>query len=135
MGDSGNEKPGQSNKMAPDNDVSTDGGMNRKRGPADCLNWDESDEDEVFTPFTQTPEAVTVEIPKKKVFARKSTAKSSTTKKVSAKKSCAKSSSSGGSSLKDARKRGSRAKGKSLGMLNIVKFGLVMYWVIEKYVV
>jgi hypothetical protein len=44
--------------------------VKRPRGPSDCLDWDESEEEE-FTPFTQERPKVVFEEPKK-VFARKS---------------------------------------------------------------
>jgi hypothetical protein len=75
----------------------------RPRGPYDCLNWDDSDEDEVFTPYTQeNPKVVHTPI---KVFAKKSSGRKGGSKKSSTKINRAKNS---GSSR-------SKEKGKSLG--------------------
>ena len=67
----------------------------RARGPYDCLNW--SDSEDEFVPFTQSSS------PPKKVFAKKSTAKFIGKKKNGAKNKKGSSSS---------------AKGKSRGKLN-----------------
>jgi len=81
-----------------------DGSKKRARGPSDCLDWSESDE-EVFTPFTQafTPTSP----PPKKVFRKKASVKKSGGKKAGGK---AKSKSSSSSVL----------KGKSLGKFVLI---------------
>lgn len=48
----------------------------RPRGPSDCLNWSDSEEDE-FVPYTQSNPEVVYTPPKKKVFAKKSVVKRS----------------------------------------------------------
>ena len=50
----------------------------RPRGPSDCLNWSDSEEEE-FVPFTQSNPEPVIE-PVKKVFAKKSAPKKSATK-------------------------------------------------------
>jgi hypothetical protein len=50
-----------------------DGGLKRRRGPEDCLNW-ESDEEE-FTPFTQERIFTPREVPVSKGRAKKSVVK------------------------------------------------------------
>ena len=76
--------------------------LKRPRGPYDCLNWDDSDEDEVFTPFTQENPPISPG----KVFAKKSSANKGSAKKSSVKNSRA----------KNRKKSTSKEKGKSLGM-------------------
>jgi hypothetical protein len=44
------------------NDPVTFSSQKRPRGPNDCLNWDDSDEEEEVTPFTQIPESPTREM-------------------------------------------------------------------------
>jgi hypothetical protein len=96
MSDSGSKRPldGSSEAANPDDplpdippdippDAAHDSGKKRGRGPEDCLDWSESEEEE-FTPFTQTPEPSSNDKPKL-VFAKKSVVKSSC-KKVAAKK-------------------------------------------------
>ena len=53
----------------------------RPRGPSDCLDYSESEEDD-FVPFTQSNPEVVHTPPKKKVFAKKSVAKRSLGKAV-----------------------------------------------------
>ena len=55
----------------------------RKRGPADCLDWEDSDEE--FTPYTQENPVPRFSPPAKKVFAKKSAAKKVVSKKNGAK--------------------------------------------------
>ena len=70
----------------------------RPRGPEDCLDYDESDEEE-FTPYTQeNPEVVFVPPKKKIVFAKKSAPKRSGGKKPRAKKAVVKSTKTSASS-------------------------------------
>jgi hypothetical protein len=98
--DTGQKDTGQSSKKDPGEDESVQGmevdaGASRKRcrGPQDCLDWDESDDDEVFTPFTQS-NPVIIESEPEEVFAKKSAPKKMCgRKKSSAKKSSAKKSS------------------------------------------
>ena len=71
----------------------------RPRGPSDCLNWSDSEEEE-FVPFTQSNPEPVIE-PVKKVFAKKSAPKNSGTKKQASK--------------------GSSRKGKSAGVPDISK--------------
>ncbi len=52
----------------------------KRRGPSDCLNWDEDDEDEEFTPYTQENPVIVHNIPQKS-FARKAVVKSSSTRR------------------------------------------------------
>jgi hypothetical protein len=59
----------------------------RARGPSDCLEWDDDSDDEEFVPYTQVSPEVTVSPEKKKVFARKSSAKTGRSKGGRGKKS------------------------------------------------
>ena len=80
----------------------------RPRGPSDCLDYDDSDEEE-FTPFTQSnPEPVFVVSPKK-VFAKKS-AVARSAKKVSKKESSSKKSSKKGASYKNSSSESTTSK-------------------------
>ena len=94
MSDRGNKKPGED---PPD--------KGNKRGPADCLEWDDDSDEDVFTPFTQEnpvidwPEATSgskrpVKKAKNKNLGNddcaKPIAKKSVAKKVAAKNSLAK---------------------------------------------
>ena len=89
----------------------------RSRGPYDCLNWSDSEEDEVFTPFTQENPPLSPP----KVFAKKSVGKRSLVKKSSAKNSSAKNSSAKNSGASKPKKFTSKEKGKGLGMFCIFK--------------
>ena len=75
----------------------------RPRGPFDCLNWSEDEDEEDLGPYTQLPEPVEEPPPSpKKVFAKKSVAKNGETKNGAKNASSKKASSS-------------KAKGKSIG--------------------
>jgi hypothetical protein len=52
----------------------------RPRGPSDCLNWDDSEEDDFLTCYSQKFESP----PRKKMFAKKSSVKKSSAKKSAA---------------------------------------------------
>ena len=101
----------------------------RSRGPHDCLNYDESDEEE-FTLFTQSNPEVVFEEPDPKpklVFAKKSSAKKSSAKKSSKGKGAGKSSKS-----KNASKEGSSSEGKVGGnneLVFVLKFSLLYLFV------
>ena len=79
----------------------------RPRGPYDCLDWSDSD-DEPFTPFTQSNPSPP------KIFAKKSKAKNVGSKKSSKGKGVSKKSVAKNSSNKDGSVV-SKLKGKSLG--------------------
>ncbi len=66
----GQNKPDAARGRSNDNPSSPGGSGIRGRGPQDCLNWEESDEEE-FVPFTQIPEPPEPKL----VFAKKSVAK------------------------------------------------------------
>ena len=111
-----------------------DQGSKRPRGPADCLDWSDSDDECEFTPFTQeNPVRIEPDV----TSAKSSSAKSSSAKTSSAKTSSAKTSSAKKTSAKTsvgqlsfARKSSaasvskSKSKGKCLG--NVLSFVLVM---------
>ena len=90
----------------------SDGTHKRPRGPLDCLNWSE-DEDE-FVPFTQLPEPDAEPTPlPKKVFAKKSSAKNSKSK-------------NGGNNDSAKKTSSSKAKGKSIGKKSCISLCLYL---------
>ena len=116
MSESGSNRPDDINRKRPCDEGSSsavedppDVSKKRTRGPNDCLDWEDSDEEYEFTPFTQIPEDVPAASPKAKVFARKSSAKISTGNKP-ANKSCAKKLSAKKSSAKNVSAKKSCAK-------------------------
>ena len=92
-----NKRPHEAGEDKVDEDP-PDVSKKRSRGPDDCLNYEESDEEE-FTPYTQANPEVVYESPKKKkVFAKKSVPKRSGGKKPRAKKAVVKSTKSSAAS-------------------------------------
>ena len=88
-GSSGTKRSNEDNERK--EDEPPDVAKKRPRGPSDCLDWSESEEED-FVPYTQSNPEVVHTPPKKKVFAKKSVVKSSLGKAGSGKKGGAKSS-------------------------------------------
>jgi len=108
----------------PEDEAPPDTAKKRSRGPSDCLNY--SDSEDEFVPFTQeNPEVVTSST--KKVFAKKSAPKRSKSKNP--RKS---------SSVSKGSKISTEDKGKCTGeifyyLIVLICFHGVLYWWIEYY--
>ena len=113
-----NEENGHKSSLDQDHkEEPPDRGKKRPRGPYDCLNWSDSDEDEVFTPFTQeNPPLSPPKVFAKKSSAKKGFAKNSSAKNSSAKNSSAKNASAKNSGVTKRKKLTAKEKGKSIGM-------------------
>ena len=121
MSDSGDKGPFEgSSKRTLEDDEGQEAVTKRPRGPYDCLDWSDSD-DEPFTPFTQSnpppspPKVFAVKSKAKKVVSKKSSKEKGFSKKSSKDKGVGKKSvAKNFSSTKDGSVV-SKSKGKSLG--------------------